>query len=330
MARRSRRSNVEARSALRRPTDRNSDDTDAAHEHADADDQDQTDEDADGDAAPGVGVLSESAGRNIYVTNARDGLNLRSGPGTEFPVLRSLAFGTQVHLVKREGRWGLIDEQGDGATDGFVHLAFLNEGAALDIQAAVALAADQVRAFWAQRNPRGAKLYSMSGDPLVDPRLLHASAVGAAEFEGQSQNHRVEMYGPHGGFRTSGSTGNHGAQPGTGRGAAMDVVIIDRTTGRMLTNHPGANHQNQGTVGENAPVYQSYYNEVVRAGSQLYPRFAEMARFGGYFATGSNAMDTMHIDMRGLQVPMGGGSLRGGFTRAQMARWNIPENRPYT
>ena len=53
----------------------------------------------------------------------------------------------------------------------------------------------------------------------------------------------------------------------------MDIVIIDRTTGRMLTNHPGQAHQNQGTVGENGPVYQSYYNEVVRAGSELYPRF---------------------------------------------------------
>jgi predicted chitinase len=34
-----------------------------------------------------------------------------------------------VHLLRREGRWGLIDEQGDGAADGFAHLAFLNEEA---------------------------------------------------------------------------------------------------------------------------------------------------------------------------------------------------------
>jgi|tagenome__1003787_1003787.scaffolds.fasta_scaffold19723679_1 hypothetical protein len=97
----------------------------------------------------------------------------------------------------------------------------------------------------------------------------------------------------------------------------------------MLTNHPGRAHQNQGTVGENAPLYQSYYNEVVRAGSQIYRGFAEKARFGGYFASGENAMDTMHIDMRGLEVPTAGGGLRGGFTRAQMRRWDITENRPY-
>jgi hypothetical protein len=107
----------------------------------------------------------------------------------------------------------------------------------------------------------------------------------------------------------------------------MDFVIIDRRTGRMLTNHPGANHQNQGTVGENAPSYQIYFNEVVRAGSQIYPRFAEKARFGGYFAS-SNPMDTMHIDLRG-PGRMGGGSLRGGFTREQMRTWNIPENHPF-
>jgi predicted chitinase len=66
---------------------------------------------------------------SVYVTTARDGLNLRSGPGAEFPIVRSLPFGARVHLLRREGRWGLIDEQGDGAADGFAHLAFLNEEA---------------------------------------------------------------------------------------------------------------------------------------------------------------------------------------------------------
>ena len=54
-----------------------------------------------------------------------------------------------------------------------------------------------------------------------------------------------------------------------------------------------------------------------------------MARFGGYFASGDNAMDTMHIDMRAEEFGTAGGSLRGGFTEAQMERWNIPANRPY-
>ena len=317
-----------------------SDNADSTNNDIESEDLDRPDTDVDNDddedelaptVDPGVDALAGStpASRDIYITNARDGLNLRSGPSTEFPIVRSLPFGTRVHLIKREGRWGLIDEQGDGATDGFVHLAFLDESASVDIQTGAMLPEDQVRAFWANRNPRGAQLYNGSGKALVDPRLLHASAAGTAKLEGQSPNYRIEIYGPSSGFRSSGSTANHGAQASTGRGAATDFVIIDLRTGKMLTNHPAQVHQHQGTVGDNAPLYQSFYNEVVRAGSQLYPRFEEMARFGGYFASGGNAMDTMHIDMRGLVAPMAGGSLRGGFTRAQMTRWHIPENRPY-
>lgn len=275
-------------------------------------------------------AASPSVNTDVYMANARDGLNLRSGPGTDFPIIRSLPFDARVHVLRREGRWGLIDQRGDGAADGFAHLAFLDRAAEGHNRRGATLAEDEVRAFWAQRNPRGAKLYNSAGKPLVDPQLLHASALGAVKLEGINPNQRIELYGPDGGFRTSGSTSNHGAQLGTGRGAAMDFVIIDRHTGNMLTNHPGNRHQHQGTVGENAPSYQLYFNEVVRAASQLYPRFAEMARFGGYFESGTNAMDTMHIDMRGREAQMAGGSLRDGFTRDQMRRWNISDNHFYT
>lgn len=290
----------------------------------------QTDADDEGHISDlEASTASLSVRTNVYTTNARDGLNLRSGPAIDFQIIRSLPFGTRVHLITREGRWGLIDEQGDGAADGFVHLAFLNQAADGSGKVGLALAEDDVRVFWAQRNPRGAKLYNSAGNPLVDPQLLHASALGTVKLEGINPSHRIELYGPSSGFRTSGSTGNHGAQAGTGRGAALDFVIVDRRTGNMLTNHPGARHQHQGTVGENAPSYQLYFNEVVRSGSQLYPRFAEMARFGGYFKSGENAMDTMHIDMRGRDAPMAGGSLRAGFTREQMSKWRIPDNHPY-
>lgn len=293
------------------------------------DELDHLEEEGDGDTSLDVDLEPLTTNEAIHFANARDGLNIRSGPGVEFPVIRSLPLGTRAHLIKREGGWGLIDELGDGAADGFVHLAFLNEQTPIDIHPATILAADQIRAFWGQRNPRVARLYDRSGNPLVDPKLLHASAIGVEKFEAQNHNYRIEMYGPGGGFRTRGSVANHGAQPGSGRGAAMDVVVIDRRTNDMLTNHPGRDHQHQGSVGENAPIYQIYYNEVVRAGSQLFPRFEEMARFGGYFATGDNAMDTMHIDMRGLVAPMGGGSLKDGFTNRQMRKWAIPENHPY-
>lgn len=271
-----------------------------------------------------IGPLIPAAATNSSFTSiARDGLNVRSGPGAEFPIIRSLPFGTEVNLLRREGRWGLIDEVGDGAIDGAVYLAFLDSA-----RTGRELSESQVRIFWSGRNPRGARLYNSSNNPLVDPHLLHAGAEGIGLFESVNPNYRVEIYGPGGGFRTSGSVANHGAQPGTGRGAALDFVIIDLTTGRWLTNHPGSNHQYQGTVGQNAPWYQKLYNEVVRAGSQYYGDFEGKARFGGYFKNGSNAMDTMHIDMR-LHAGAAGGTLRNGFNSGQMTAWDIPANYPY-
>jgi hypothetical protein len=63
---------------------------------------------------------------------ARRGLNIRSGPGTEFPVVGSLPFGTPVDIIRRDGLWALIDRQGDGAADGHVLASFLAEIARTD------------------------------------------------------------------------------------------------------------------------------------------------------------------------------------------------------
>jgi hypothetical protein len=67
----------------------------------------------------------------------------------------------------------------------------------------------------------------------------------------------------------------------------------------------------------------------VRAGARLYQDFEQRARFGGYFKSGANAMDTMHIDMRGTEIGTAGGNLRDGFNGEQMEKWGIPINRPY-
>lgn len=279
-------------------------------------------------SAPSIGTSKSATSTvSIFTANARDGLNVRSGPSAEFPVIRSLPFGTKVNVVRREGRWGLIDELGDGAIDGAVYLGFL-DSVTTAAKVSRALSVDQVRTFLSARNPRGARLYDSSGSPLVDPQLLHASAEGIGLYEGLNPNHRVEVYGPASGFRTSGSVSNHGAQPGTGRGAALDFVISDLATGRWLTNHPGSNHQYQGTVGQSAPMYQKLYNEIVRAGLRSYNDFDLKARFGGYFKNGPNAIDTMHVDMR-AHVGTAGGTLRDGFNSGQMATWGIPENHPY-
>jgi len=57
---------------------------------------------------------------------ARHGLLVRGGPGTEFPGLHTLPYGTQLNVLKREGQWALIDVQGDSAADGFVLSSFLD------------------------------------------------------------------------------------------------------------------------------------------------------------------------------------------------------------
>lgn len=91
-----------------------------------------------GDFVPGIpGVVSTpmqppaapaSAVRPMRV-NARSGLRLRSGPGTDFDILRLLPLGTSVFSLKSVGAWTLVDLQGDGVADGFVGSGFLVEAA---------------------------------------------------------------------------------------------------------------------------------------------------------------------------------------------------------
>jgi hypothetical protein len=69
------------------------------------------------DVAPGSGER--------MVVIARDGLNLRSGSSTDFQVLRTLPFGTEVHVLAREDDWALVDLHGDGKADGFMFVSFL-------------------------------------------------------------------------------------------------------------------------------------------------------------------------------------------------------------
>jgi hypothetical protein len=62
----------------------------------------------------------------MYV-NARSGLRLRAGPGTEFDSAQLLPFGYFVHTLKTVEGWTCIDLQGDGIADGFVSSAFLTD-----------------------------------------------------------------------------------------------------------------------------------------------------------------------------------------------------------
>lgn len=63
-----------------------------------------------------------------YEVIARDGLLLRSGPGTEFAARSSINFGAVVNVDQLEGphrEWARVDLQGDGLVDGHMHRSFL-------------------------------------------------------------------------------------------------------------------------------------------------------------------------------------------------------------
>jgi hypothetical protein len=63
--------------------------------------------------------------KNHFIVNARDGLKLRSGPSTDFTVIRTIPEGTPVNVLSREGMWAVVDLEGDGKADGFMNLPFL-------------------------------------------------------------------------------------------------------------------------------------------------------------------------------------------------------------
>lgn len=79
-----------------------------------------------GDFSLGTAVVTKPVLRRLRV-NARRGLMLRPGPGLEFDAKGGLPFGTIVHPLSSVGNWTLVDLQGDGAADGFVNTAFLEE-----------------------------------------------------------------------------------------------------------------------------------------------------------------------------------------------------------
>lgn len=87
---------------------------------------------------PAVAALGTAPAK---VVNARNGLRLREGPGTEFGIQRLLPYGTQVHSLATTGTWTSIDLQGDGVVDGYVNTGFLIDGASARLGSATHLSA---------------------------------------------------------------------------------------------------------------------------------------------------------------------------------------------
>ena len=105
-----------------------------------------------------------------------------------------------------------------------------------------------------------------------------------------------------------------GLRPGDrrfhGQGLASDVAIYD-PQGRKLGNYQDASTFRQ---------YEQFAQAARRYQMQKYPELAKALRWGGYFggpAGKYGAMDTMHFDLGGHRVGMGGGSWSDGLTREQ-------------
>jgi hypothetical protein len=60
--------------------------------------------------------------------SARNGLQLRKGPGIDFGITKTLDPGAKVNVLGfdgQNGEWARVDLHGDGLIDGHVHSVFL-------------------------------------------------------------------------------------------------------------------------------------------------------------------------------------------------------------
>lgn len=71
--------------------------------------------------------LADADRGKLCIVNARSGLRLRNGPGTNFDVATVLAADTRVYTHKDDAHpeWLQVDIEGDGRLDGYAYAAFL-------------------------------------------------------------------------------------------------------------------------------------------------------------------------------------------------------------
>jgi Uncharacterized protein conserved in bacteria (DUF2272)/Bacterial SH3 domain len=76
-----------------------------------------------------AGAVAADLPLGRYIVNVRTDLKLRGGPGEQFPVLKALLNGTELNVLEfddeSDGRWALVDLEGDGVKDGYVFSAFI-------------------------------------------------------------------------------------------------------------------------------------------------------------------------------------------------------------
>nr|WP_278520652.1 phage tail length tape measure family protein [Brucella anthropi] len=110
-----------------------------------------------------------------------------------------------------------------------------------------------------------------------------------------------------------------GLRPGDkrfhGQGLATDVRLTDLASGKMLGNYQDASSFRS---------YEQFAQTARQVQMEKYPELAGQFRWGGYFGGGKGkygALDTMHFDLAGDKVGMGGGSWANGLTSSQAALW---------
>lgn len=109
-----------------------------------------------------------------------------------------------------------------------------------------------------------------------------------------------------------------GLRPGDprfhGRGMATDVNLLG-PDGKPILG-PDGNYQNP----EAFRAYEKFAQDAKRVQMEKYPELEQDFRWGGYFSGGKGkygAMDSMHFDLGGKRVGMGGGSWANGLTPEQ-------------
>ena len=76
-------------------------------------------------ALEAAGTAAGRTGRLVRIT-ARSGLNVRSGPGTGYGVVKTLAYGGAYTIVEEQDGWGLLKAYAD-RRNGWVYLAYTEE-----------------------------------------------------------------------------------------------------------------------------------------------------------------------------------------------------------
>lgn len=108
-----------------------------------------------------------------------------------------------------------------------------------------------------------------------------------------------------------------GLRPGDkrehGKGNALDITLIDASTGKRLPDYQSA---------ETFRIYEQFAQNARGIQRSEYPELDNKFRWGGYFSGPPGkygALDLMHFDVAGDRIPMGGGSWAKGLTPQQRA-----------